>query len=138
MGLWSMSLDPQSLAEIARFSGWEAYLSPAVQAALLKGAETVRNAAVANTWSAFRNPQGTLAGSIEVVPDSRYEIQVSVGVPYGHRREFSFHGPDALGRVFPNDPAEPYLIPAMNANQQAVLTDVEIAVETALGRIAYG
>lgn len=138
MGPWSISFDPQSLGEIARFAGWEAYLSPEVQAALQKGAQTIQGAAIANTWASFRNPMGALAGSIEVVPNSPYEIQLTVGVPYGHRREYGFKGPDSLGRMFPNDPAAHYMENAMNANQQAVLTDVEIAVEIALGRIAYG
>ncbi len=63
----------------------------------------------------------------------------SAKVPYGARLEFGF-GPngseatDSLGRRFHN-PAEPYLTPAFNNNQQQVLQSLDQAILVALERI---
>jgi len=138
MTQWSMSFEPQALSEIARFYGFGVYLSAEVQTALKQGGGTLVDAAVANTWSTFKNPSGKLAGTIGLLVDSPFEVQAAVGSLYGHRREYSFKGPDSLGRYFPNDPAAYYLTHAMNDNQQAVLIDVETAAERALGRLVSG
>jgi len=44
---------------------------------------------------------------------------IESSVPYAHRREFSFKGPDSLNRMFPNDPAGWY----MRDTLQQVTTD---------------
>lgn len=134
---FSASFDPASLAEIAQFAGIGVLLDGNVQSALSSGAGQVRDQAVANTQTAFRNPSGQLASTIAVDDSSPFEKRVVVGSPYGHRREKSFKGPDSLGRMFPNDPAEPYLEPALVQMEQAVMADVEQAVLAALGREAF-
>jgi hypothetical protein len=64
-------------------------------------------------------------------------VAVAVGVPYGQRREKGFSGmTDALGRHYVNDPAKPYLQPAVDDHQQEVAEIMEMAVNTALGRVA--
>ena len=52
----------------------------------------------------FMNPSGVLESSFFYDGTS-----VTSDVPYAHRREESFHGPDSLGRMFPNDPAMWYM-----------------------------
>ncbi len=48
--------------------------------------------------------------------------RITSDVPYAHRREFSFKGPDSLGRFFPNDPAGFF----MRDTLQQVTTDGSI------------
>lgn len=138
MGLsdWNISFDPASLQELVRLQGVSALLDPGITAALTKAGQVLVEAAQANTWTAFRNPTGQLAGSIYFYVVSPTEVAVAVGVPYGHRREYSFKGPDSLGRMFPNDPAEPYLQPAVDAHTQDVADIMAAAVNDALGRVA--
>ena len=123
------SLSPDSLRQISLFYGASTLLEPTVQAVLDKGANTIAETAKQNTETAFMNPRGVLRESIAPVRTSLFEVQVVVGVPYGHRREYSFKGPDSLGRMFPNDPAEPYLMPAFDANEPIMLAEVEQAIE---------
>lgn len=126
-----MSLAPTSISEIAQLVGFAALLAPEVQAALSEGAQRVAEAAQAKTSQVFANPSGALADSIAPLTDSPFEVQVQVGVPYGRRRELGFSGKtDSLGRFYPYDPAKPYLEPALQENEQAVLG----LVEEALGR----
>lgn len=135
---FSAMLDTDSLAEIVRLQGFEALLDPEITAALAQAGALLVGAAQDNTWRVFDNPIGALANSITFYVTSPEEIAVSVDVPYGHRREYSFKGPDSLGRMFPNDIPRPYLVPALENNEQAVLSLVEAAVNSALGRIASG
>jgi hypothetical protein len=65
----------------------------------------------------FMNPSGVLEGSFFYDGNS-----VTSDVPYAHRREQSFKGPDSLGRMFPNDPASWY----MRDTLQQVTTDGSI------------
>lgn len=136
--MFTAMLDTASLAEIVRLQGFSALLNPEITSALTESGKLLVGAAQANTWTAFMNPTGALADSITFYVVSPEEVAVSVVVPYGHRREYSFKGPDSLGRMFPNDPAEPYLIPAMDQNEQAVLDLMAVAVNSALGRVAAG
>lgn len=57
------------------------------------------------------------------------EVAVYVGtnVEYARRIEYGFSGPDALGREI-NQPAQPYLRPAMDENQDAVKNEVQNAL----------
>lgn len=133
-----MSLDPASVGEIARFYGFETFLQPEVQEGLRQISSMLAERAQAKTWEVFQNPTGQLAGTIGPDNTSPYEAQVVVLSTYGHRREYSFKGPDALGRMFPNDPAQPYLGPTLQENQHEALGMMEAAVNLALGRIAAG
>ncbi len=135
MADFSMSFSPRSISEIARFYGFKTMLEPEVQAALTQISTLLATKAQDKTWAVFMNPSGVLASTIAPLTTSAYEAQVIVGSPYGHRREYSFKGPDSLGRLFPNDPAEPYLGPTLDENEQAMLTILETAVQAALNRL---
>lgn len=65
----------------------------------------------------FMNPNGVLEDSFFY--DGQY---VTSNVPYAHRREMSFKGPDSLNRMFPNDPAGFFLRDTL----QQVTTDGSI------------
>lgn len=132
---FSLSFDTPSLAAITELIGFKALLDPEITLALTKGGSTIAQAAIDNTWTAFQNPHGELASTIYPWLASPSEMEIRVDSPYGHRREYSFKGPDSLGRMFPNDPAEPYLQPALDANEGEVVQLIEGAVTSAWGRI---
>lgn len=134
---FSAMLDTNSLAELVRMQGFAALLNPEITAALAESGKLLVQAAQDNTWTAFQNPTGELADSITFYVDSPEEVSVNVGVPYGHRREMGFSGADALGRVY-NDPAEPYLIPALDANEGTIADLMAAATNSALGRVVTG
>lgn len=130
------SFDPGSLAEIVRLQGFAALLNPAITQALTEAGTLLTNAAVANTWSVFDNPTGALANSIYPYVVSPTEVAVAVGSVYGRRRELGFVGlVDSLGRVGHDGP-RPYLQPAVDQHQQEVSEIIEMAVNSALGRVA--
>lgn len=132
-----IGMDPGSLEEIVRLQGFSALLNPAITRGLTEGGTLLVNATVANTWSIFANPTGELADSVYFYVVGPTEVAVAVGVPWAQRREKGFSGmTDALGRYYPNDPAKPYAQPAVDDNQQEIEEIMEMAVNTALGRIA--
>ena len=55
-------------------------------------------------------------------PDPR-AVKVGTNVPYAARLEYGFTGEDALGRNF-NQPAQPYLRPAVSSQRKAVVAEV--------------
>lgn len=137
--MFQAMLDAPSLAEIVRLQGFAALLNPEITNALAQAGQLLVTAAQDNTWQVFDNPTGALADSITFYVTSPEEVAVTVGVPYGHRREMGFSGQtDSLGRYYPYDPAKPYLIPAMEQNEQAVLDLMSAAVNSALGRVVTG
>jgi hypothetical protein len=117
--MFALSWDPDSLKEIAMLAGLGVLLDQRVQQAASGVAALIVERAQANTWERFMNPTGALAESLYQVADSPYEIQVGSDLPYAHRREYGFKGPDSLGRMFPNDPAAHYLEDAMNEVAQS-------------------
>lgn len=131
-----VSMDPKSLSEIVQLQGFAALLNPEITAGLTEASTLLENATAANTWNVFDNPSGALAGSIYTYVISPTEVAVAVGVPYGRRRELGFVGlTDSLGRVG-TDRARPYAQPAVDDHQQEVREIMEMAMNTALGRIA--
>ena len=136
---FTLSFQPSSLAEIAQMYGLKTLLEPEVQAAMAAAGTLLANAAEANTWQVFTNPSGALASTITPVMDTPYEVQIGSDSPYARRREYGFSGKtDSLGRFFANDPAKPYMQPAFNDNEQAVLQLIEAAVGQALARMGGG
>lgn len=128
-------LDTDSLAELVKLQGFSALLNPGITNALTQSGQLLVGSAQKNTWEVFANPTGRLANSITFYVVSPQEIAVNVGVPYGHRREYGFSGKtDSLGRHYLNDPPKPYLIPAMDENEQTVQDLIALAVNNALGR----
>jgi hypothetical protein len=130
--MFSISWSPESLKQIAQLVGMAGMLSPVIQQALSKGGDAIVETAVANTWERFRNPSGELASSIHKLEQSPFELLVGSDDPKAHRREFSFKGPDALGRMFPNDPAAFYLTDAMSMRQDDILELLQQGVQTLL------
>lgn len=131
-----MSFSPESLKEISLLYGLNILNEVEFQAAMSQGGDVLVQAAQDNTWSIFMNPGGDLASTIHKVEDSPYEMRIMVDSPYGHRREYSFKGPDSLGRMFPNDPEQPYLRPALADNEQQILQMLDAATEAIFVRIA--
>lgn len=135
---WTVGWDTGSLEELVRLAGYSALLDPEITSALVQAGDLVVTTAQANTWNVFDNPTGTLASNIYFHVVSPKEVEVGVAnppIPYGHRREFSFYGPDSLGRVYPNDIPRPYLIPAVDEDSPLIMTMIEIACDNALARV---
>lgn len=136
--MFTAMLDAPSLQELVRLRGFEALLSPEIQNALTQAGQILVTAAQDNTWQVFDNPTGYLASQIYFYVPNAEEVEIVAGAVYSHRREYSFKGPDSLGRMFPNDIPRPFLVPALEQHQDAVLALIEAAVNNALGRVASG
>lgn len=67
---------------------------------------------------------------------TRCVVQIGTNVPYARRLEYGFVGPDALGRVY-NQPAHPYIRPAMDENRGAVRREFRAAMLAILGGSPY-
>lgn len=134
---FTASLDPLSLSALSRFE--QADLLPgAVQAGLAYSANIVLNRAVQYTWQRFMNPSGRLAESLQVVKDSPYEITIGSDLPYAHRRDVSFKGPDALGRMYPTDPASYYATDALKDSEPEIGERMAYTINAALNRLGGG
>lgn len=133
---FNISFDPGSLAAITKIEGFAALLNPEVTSALTQAGELLVTTAQANTWAVFENPTGELASSIYFYVVSPTEVDLVVGVPYGRRREKGFSGmTDSLGRYYANDPAKPYLQPAVDEDTPMVRELTATAVYNAWGMI---
>lgn len=130
------SFDPQSLEAITHMYGFGALLDPNIQDALTQSGSLVVTTAQTNTWTVFANPTGELASSIYYWVASPTEVDIAVGVPYGQRREKGFSGmTDSLGRYYPSDPAKPYLIPALDEDEETMLMLIQRGVEQAIATL---
>lgn len=134
--MFSASFDTGSLAALTRLMGFGALLNPNIQAALTEAGTLLTNAAVANTWQVFEHPTGKLAGAIYPWLVSPSEMEIRVDSPYGRRREEGFSGQtDSLGRYYADDPAKPYLRPALADNQEAIKQLIAEAVQITLSEL---
>lgn len=124
-GFITVTLDDVTLNTIARLQQFPGMVEEAISSALEEGAAQVADDAEKNTWGAFANPTGELAGSIEDDLIDSLTAEVTVNVPYSRRLEFGF-GPggaaatDSLGRTYHNKP-EPYAEPALVSNVDVIL-----------------
>jgi HK97 gp10 family phage protein len=75
---------------------------------------------------------GTLRRSIEVKEMGPRQVAVGSGQPYAARIEFGFAGRDSLGRLY-NQPAKPYLRPAIEETRQRMAQVFAEEVRRALG-----
>lgn len=133
---FQLGFDPQSLVAMTNLLGFKALLEPEIQQALTSSGEVLVSTAQANTWQIFAYPTGVLADSIYFWVSGPDQISLGVGVDYGRRRELGFMGmTDSLGRGPYNDPAKPYLQPALDSNQDLILRRIEAGVELAWQRI---
>lgn len=134
--MFSASFDTGSLATLTRLMGFSALLDPNIQEALTEAGTILTDAAVANTWEVFENPTGELAGTIYPWLKSPSEMEIRVDSPYGRRREEGFMGLyDSLGRGPFDDPAKPYLAPALTANEDEVKAFIAEAVQITMSEM---
>ena len=103
MATAAISFQPDLIGVMSQFSQFEATLKKHIATATEKSAALIGTTGQGNMN--FMNPTQVLHDSIEVRMQSEYEAWTGSSVVYAHRREFSFAGPDSLGRMFPNDPA---------------------------------
>jgi len=130
---FSAMMDMPSLATLAKIEGFRALMEPETVAMLAGTGTMLVTAAQMNTWAVFDNPTGKLASSIGFELVSPEEIALTVGVPYGRRRELGGGGGlDAIGRPM-NDRARPYLQPAIDENEDLILAIMEEHTMAALG-----
>jgi len=61
------------------------------------------------------------------------EILVGTNLDYARRIEFGFSGADSLGRVF-NQPAQPYLRPAVDSEKENVNNEVGAALKVLINK----
>lgn len=131
---FSMSFDPQSLAEIQQFYGFSVLLSDEVQQALNEGG-TYLVASIQGSMH-WKNGNGDLEASIYAIHDSPYELQVGSNLPYARRRNWGFSGrTDSLGRYYRDDPGAFYMETGMAQEKQHILSLVDAAVERAMNRL---
>ena len=77
---------------------------------------------------------GTLRRSIHTESTgggSSVEISVGTNVPYAKRLEFGFSGTDSLGRTY-NQPARPYMRPAMEQTRTQVVSEIAASLRRLL------
>ncbi len=139
MSDFSVGFDTPSLEAIARLYGFKVLLDEEIEPAIKDVAQTITEEAQAKTWQVFDNPTGELADSIYPFVVSPTEMEIRVGVPYGRRRERGFSGmTDSLGRFFANDPAKPYLAPALEVSRDYAEERIGNAVRVAMNRLGGG
>ena len=132
----TIGYDAQSLAAIARLQDLEPYLNAEMAIAMDEIGTMLMVTAIVNTWKVFANPTGDLADTIHPVTISPLEIEVGSDSPYAARREFGFMGKtDALGRGPFNDPAKPYLDPALTENEDQIMVIMNNAAAEAIANM---
>lgn len=124
---FSVGFDESSLASITNLLEFKSRLAAELAKIFPEIGDMLVNAAVDNTWSAFQNPTGTLAGTIRWDPIGDLEIEVGSDSPYARRLEEGFFGTDILGRSYHNEP-EPYLMPAFTDNEDTIAAMIGNAV----------
>lgn len=102
----------------------ERAITDAMQIAAMEAAIEARRRAPYKT--------GTLRRSIEVIEQGPRQVAVGSRQPYAARIEFGFSGRDRLGRLY-NQPAQPYLRPAIEETRQRMAQVFAEEVRRALG-----
>lgn len=119
---------------IRKLDALENAMSDRLEAAARAGALLVQNDAKIRAPKKTR----TLARSIhmETAKKTADEVEVLVGtnVAYARRIELGFVGPDKLGRVY-NQPAQPYLRPALYENQNKIMREMREAFAQTIRRV---
>lgn len=134
--MFTITFDEKALTAFVQFDDIDLLLSPEVQGAMKEAGELLATTAEAITWQVFAHPTGKLAGTIHSFVDSPYEVQTGTDSPYGRRRERGFSGMrDSIGRFYPEDPAKPYLQPALLQKQQDISRLFDAAIAQRLQRL---
>lgn len=102
----------------------ERAITDAMQIAAMEAANEARRRAPYKT--------GTLRRSIEVIEQGPRQVVVGSRQPYAARIEFGFAGRDRLGRLY-NQPAQPYLRPAIEETRTRMTQVFAEEVRRALG-----
>jgi len=132
----NVAFDSASLGAITNLARFGAFLEPEMGAAMSQIGDIIVQAAVANTWAVFEAPTGALADSIRAILDGPMAVEVGSDSPYAARREFGFSGQtDSRGRFYANDPAKPYLTPALEQNSDQILQVMGLATAEAFAKM---
>lgn len=98
-----IGFQPDLIGIMSQFRQFDGVLTKHIATATEKSAGLV--ATGIQGYMDFMNPTGALEESVEVRMQSEYVAWIGSALPYAHRREWSFQGPDSLGRMFWHDPA---------------------------------
>lgn len=131
--LVSVAFDPKTLMIAENFLHFASFLDVEMAVAMQEIATLLQNTAIDNTWSAFKNPTGELASNVVGVVVGPYEADLQVNAPQAWRLEAGFVGADSLGRVYNNAP-EPYAMPAVVSNEDAIIQLTEEAMFSAFDK----
>lgn len=134
--LINVSFDPSSFESITNLTQFAGFLEPEMESAMQQIGDIIVQAAVANTWAVFAAPTGQLASTIMATLDGPLQVEVGSTSPYAARREFGFSGQtDSRGRHYVNDPAKPYLIPALEQNEDQIMLIMSNAAAEAFAKM---
>lgn len=125
-----VSINIQGEAELSRMlaRAERAVSDKAIKLGLGAGALVVMNDA--KDRAPFKT--GTLMRSISQAPvPGHLSVTVGTDLPYAARMEYGFVGRDSLGRRY-NQPAQPYLRPALRENSEEVRDIVIQVIKTKL------
>ena len=131
---FSATFDPRSMEALAAFADTEVWFAGSVQAGLDDAASIILARMQENMSERFMHPTGRLENSFTVVRSSTFTRDIVSDEPYAARREWSFHGPDSLGRMFPNDPAAHYARDALVDTREAVASRMTFFLSGAMAR----
>jgi len=132
----SIAYEPTSLKRLGNMLKVHSFLAPELSSTMQQIGDIIVAAAVANTWAVFDEPTGTLADTIKAVLSGPYEVTIGTDSPYGLRREYGFMGmTDSLGRGPYNDPAKPYMQPALDDNVDQINALINAAVARGLANM---
>ena len=130
-GLIDIAYEPKSLKRLGNMLSVHSFLAPELSSTMRQVGDIVVAAAVANTWEVFEDPTGELASTIKAMLSGPYEVTIGSDSPYAMRRELGFMGmTDSLGRGPYDDPAKPYMQPALDDN----VSQIDIMISDAVAR----
>jgi len=100
--IFTVRLDPDSLARLTAFDDYQEVLEPALSNAMEASIAVLQSNASDYMWSTFENPTGTVEDdSWDVDMVGPYESILENTAPYSQRLQYGFSGKtDALGRFF--------------------------------------
>jgi HK97 gp10 family phage protein len=117
--------DKELLAQFGRME--RALRGQMLMRALVSGALLFVNRAKEIVHKITGNLARSLRVGNETSGDDWAEVSFGTNVEYAAREEFGFAGADSLGRVY-NQPAHPYLRPAIASEKFAVVHEIAAAV----------
>jgi hypothetical protein len=135
MSMFNVGWDARSLKIIQEMGYSDVLLAGAIQSGLDYSGRILIAHMQRLMGERFKNPTGQLSESLYEVKDSPYEVTIGSDLPYAHRRDVSFTGPDSLGRMFPNDPAAYYAEDGMNESLDEISARMTVLIEQYLARI---